>query len=371
MVEIKLDDLKPTTIQSKKVWTRKPKEYKPHTSFQTLLKDIGVDETFTILQRKQTKFNKFINNVPLFPNYNIMLDTLYLPKDKATYKYLLSAVDLGSNVVDFEPMKTTSSEEALKAMKKMFSRKYIKQPEFSISTDNGSEFKSVFDKYCVDNDIFHKNSMPYKHTQQSPVESLNKTLARILLGYLNNKEQKTKKRETDWTPILPKIREELNKYRIRLDISDMREDQSMFNLAKAGNPAFKIGDKVHYKLPRPFDALNNPVGDGKFRKGDMRYSNETRSIIDIVYMNDFPYYRYMLNEMTNVSFSSDDLIPSKNKDETFYVKSIWGKKVQNGTTYYKVWWRNYLKKDSTFEPVNRLLEDGFKKEIEDFEKSKK
>lgn len=371
MKEIKLEELTPTVIQSKKIWTRKPKAFTPHTPFQKLLKEIGVDETFTTLQKKQMNFNKFVNNVPLFPNYNVMLDTLYLPKDKATYKYLLTAVDLGSNVVDFEPMKSMTSEEALKSFQKMFKRKYIKKPEFSVSTDNGSEFKSVFDKYLVDNNIFHKKAMPYNHKQQSPVETLNKTIARIVLGYLNNKEQKTKKKETDWTPILPKIREELNKYRIRLDIDEMRKNQPMFNLAKAGNPVFKIGDKVHYRLPRPYDALNNPVNDGKFRKGDMRYSPETKSIVDIVYMNDHPYYRYMLNELPNVSFSSDDLIPSKNKEETYLVKSIWGKKVQNGTTYYKVWWKGYLKKDSTFEPVNKLIEDGFKKEIETFESTNK
>lgn len=375
MKEITLEEIlqeKPIPIRSKPVRTRRAKPFKPHTPFQQLLKNIGVDETFSILQKKETKFNHFINNVPLFPNYNIMLDTLYLPTtDKAKYKYLLVAVDLGSNVVDFQQMATNTAQETLSAMQQMFKRKYIKKPQFSINTDGGSEFKSVFDKFCKDNSIFHKTSFPYRHKQQSPVESLNKTLARILLGYLNNKEQKSGKKETDWTPILEKTREELNKYRIRMDIDEMRDNQSQFNLASAGVPVFKVGQKVHYKLSRPMDALNNPIKDDKFRKGDMRYSPDTRTIVEIVYMNDYPYYRYILNDMPNVSFSAYELVLSKNEEETFLVRKIWDKTKINGTTHYKVWWKEKTKKDSTWEPEEKLLEDGLDEHIQEFEEEHK
>ncbi len=119
------------------------------------------------------------------------------------------------------------------------------------------------------------------------------------------------------------------------------------------------------------DAVNNPIKDDKFRKGDMRYSPDTRTIVEIVYMNDYPYYRYILNDMPNVSFSAYELVLSKNEEETFLVRKIWDKTKINGTTHYKVWWKEKTKKDSTWEPEEKLLEDGLDEHIQEFEEEHK
>ena len=60
-----------------------------------------------------------------------------------------------SNYCDFEPMKTKTSTEVLKAFKTIFKRGIVTKPKASIRTDSGSEFKSVVDKYMYDNNILH------------------------------------------------------------------------------------------------------------------------------------------------------------------------------------------------------------------------
>ena len=78
--------------------------YKPKTAFQKLVNKIGINEEFTIQHQKDTQYNRYVNNIPLYPNYNIMLDSLELPKVKVnkniSYKYLLTAIDLGTNKID-------------------------------------------------------------------------------------------------------------------------------------------------------------------------------------------------------------------------------------------------------------------------------
>ena len=103
-------------------------------------------------------------------DYNFMADILYLPKDKNGYAFLLVVVDLATDDFDIEPIKATlpkgskvvkrdslTAQSALDAMLRMFKRKFIKKkPYASIRTDGGSEFASVFDKYCYDNSILHR-----------------------------------------------------------------------------------------------------------------------------------------------------------------------------------------------------------------------
>jgi hypothetical protein len=341
--------------------------YEPRTDFQELVNDLGIDETFTVLHRKQTKFNKFVNNVPLYDHYNIMVDLLLLPETPKGFKYLLTAIDLGNNLIDFEPMKTKTSKEAISALLKIFKRKYVKEPKYSISSDNGTEFKSDFDKFCKDNNIMHKFSMPYNHSQAAPIESVNKLLSRILLGYLNGLEIETKEEQTDWTPILNQARTALNKSRERKDLKKMREKQSMFELGKAGEPEYSVNDYVHYKLPRPFSALGVPQNTAVFRSGDTRYSTTSHRIEKIITMSDSPYYRYVLSDLPRVSFAAEQLIKSDKQYETMLVKKIWNKRKRGKKVEYLVWFKGQLKANSVWLPKEQLIDDGLSQEVDEYE----
>ena len=137
-----------------------------------IIKKLGVDETYSKPTKKPKKFTSVKQNIPMIEDYNFMADLLFLPKTKEGYRYLLVVVDLASNDFDIAPLRTKEPSEVLKAMKEMFTRKFIKEPYASISTDAGNEFKGIFRKWMYDKSIFHKTTMPDRHTQMANVESL-------------------------------------------------------------------------------------------------------------------------------------------------------------------------------------------------------
>ena len=342
-------------------------------SFKNLLsKDLDIvgDEFYTKFDNKQKKFNRFINSVVPEEDFNYMGDLLILPETKEGYKYLLVILDLATSEFDMEPMKTKEADETLKAYKKIIKRKIIKIPQISFRTDNGGEFKSSFNEYLVKNKVFHKWAVSGNHKQQAPIEGLNNTLSRLLNNYMNKKSLELKKTYKEWTDILDIVRKELNKYRKRdLDKLKKYQEKFYFSSTKAGEPDFKIGDIVHYRLFKPQDINGNEINDKGFRQGDRRLSIDAREIVKILYYPDEPYYRYVLKDLNNISFSKYDLKLSKKQSNTYTVKKIIDKKIQNKKTYYLVWWKKYLKKDSTWEPKEQLIEDGLEDYIKEYEEN--
>ena len=105
----------------------------------------------------------------------IKLILLHLPETKNGYKYLLVVTDVATSNMDFEPMKTTNSAEAVEAFKAIAKRKYLNLPTVSVKTDGGPEFKANFNKFLIDNKIAHITAVPNRHSQMAVVERLNKT----------------------------------------------------------------------------------------------------------------------------------------------------------------------------------------------------
>ncbi len=317
-----------------------------------LIKKLGIDETYTKAIKKPI-FDKVKQNTYPKGGYNYMADLLMLPETKEKFKYLFCVVDLWSNKFDMEPLKTKEPEEVLKALKVIFKRKYIKPPKASIRTDNGTEFKGVFHKYLYDNDIFHRESEPYRHQQLGNIEALNALIGRFLNGYMNKMEETTGKEYKEWNEILDIIRKDLNKIREKPDGNPFNDFMTPIT-EKA--PKYKIGDLVYRKVERPMNALGHYQNTTNFRVGDYRYDiKNPRKIINIFY---YPNnIRYMLNGLRNVSYAESELMPAKQKEETYTVKSIIDKKVENKKVYYKIWWKGYLKKDATWEPKDNLIKD--------------
>jgi hypothetical protein len=72
-------------------------------------------------------------------------------------------------------------------------------------------------------------------------------------------------------------------------------------------PKFKVGDMVHVALDRPEDALGNKL-KGRSRIGDNRYSLEPYRIKQIVYYSGSALYRYIVDDIKNVSYTEGELL---------------------------------------------------------------
>lgn len=336
-----------------------------------ILNLLEIDEYLTKPVKKPKTYDKVKQNIPHEEDYNFMADLLMLPKTSKGNRYLLVVVDLYTDEFDIEPLKTKTPVEVLKAFKNMFKRPYISKPYASVATDQGGEFMGVFHKYLYNNSIFHKRTRKGRHSQLANVERLNRTLGRLLNGYMNAVELRTKKRFNNWDEkrILDIIRVELNKYRKERNIEIMKDFQYEPPYTSKKGSKYDVGDIVHVKLDVPKDALGNEHNDENFRMGDFRFEHFGRKIKRV--LNYDTGYRYLVEGINNASFTDNQLLPSKDKDTKYEVKKIIGKKKINGKINYLIWWKNYPKKEASYVPRDQLIVDGLKDEIKKFEKKKK
>ena len=334
-----------------------------------ILEKLNIDEELTKqVRNKQKNYNSIKNNIPLKEDYNFMADLIVLPETKQKFKYLLTVVDLATDEFDIEALKSKTPDEVLEAFKAIIKRKHIKMPYASIRTDNGTEFKGAFNKWLLESGVLHKYGLAGRHKQMANVEALNKQVVRILNGYMNEKEKKTKKVYREWTDILPFVRKELNSLRKKdlnkLENNVVRDFDNIFKV----KPKYKIGDVVHEKLDTPENALGHKQPTEKFRVGDYRFSSIPKKIVKVLYFDDKPHYRYLLEGIPNASYSENELKPSKEKETKYKVKKILNKKKIKNIVHYLVWWDKFKKSEATWEPEKKLIEDGLKDLIDEFNK---
>lgn len=337
---------------------------------KAILNKLKIDETFTRKNNsKQKVFNHIKNNIPLIADYNFMADLVEMPTTSKGYQYLFVMVDLATDEFDIEPLKNKTPENVVDGMLKMFKRPYIKKPEASVATDGGNEFKGVFHKWLYDNNIYHKISMPNRKTQMANVEALNGQLVRLFNGYMNMKEEATNKPYKNWDDIIDVVRKELNKIRVKKLKPYNINNYPVPNLEKPSK--FNVGDIVHYKLDWAENALGQKQPTPYFRIGDYRYSKVPKKIIQVLYFNDEPYYRYLLEGMDKVSFSEYQLMMAKKdeKETKYKVKKILDKRVVKKQVQYLIWWDKYKKSEATWENEKGLIEDGLKDMIDEFNKN--
>ena len=347
---------------------------------KNIIKKLNLNDDFTKKPQKQKRFNKVKNIVPPIKNYNFQSDLLFLPTTKKKNKYLLVVLDIANDAFDIEPMKDKTAENTLQAFKKIINRKHLKLPYISLRTDNGTEFKGVFDKFLEENAIYHSISQPYRHKQLSNINMLCRQLGVLLNLYMNTEEIKTKKSYNEWdnADILDEIRNELNFHRVK-DLP-AKNDFSWLKHIRFINPVyhtskFKISDIVHKALDYPKNALGQKQPTANFREGDIRWDEAPRKIKHIIYMPDRPYIRYILSELPNVSFTENELMKSKEKEEKYNVEKILNEKIVNRKKFLLIKWKGYTVKDATYEPLETIKEDLgdiiFNELYNEFKKKKK
>ena len=331
--------------------------------FKKLIDDLGITEDEPRVKKSKV-FTKITDLFYPKEDYNFMADLLQLPTTKDKFKYLLVVVDVASKEFDIVPLKTKKPEEVLKAYQKMIKRPYISISKASIKTDGGGEFKGKFKNWLRKNKIMQFTAKSGRHTQMSMVERLNRTLGRLLNGYMNQKEKETGEVFREWndSKVLETIRKDLNKYRKRKGLKTDKELVGVPDI-KIVKPKFKKGDFVRYMLDNPEDQLGNTL-KGKFREGDRRFSIDTKRVIAVIPTPGKIPVRYALSRMPNVSFTEKQLIKSKDPFETFKIEKIIGET----KTKYRIKWKGF--KETSLEPkkeINRIAP----KIVELYNKTKK
>ncbi len=328
------------------------------SQLQTIKDKLNINGITSLLTQKRKKpkvFTAVKSQIPLKEHYNYMSDLLFLPTSKKGYKYLLVCVDLANDEFDIQPIKNKLPHTILKAFEIMFTRPYIKKPYSSIRTDNGTEFKGAFQKWCYNNSIYHSTNTPNRHTQLSNVESLNRVLGRLFNGYMNAREIETGKPYREWTDVVDTIRVDLNIFRkkeLPKNINDVPPQLPNTSI-KQNSFQFKVGDIVHIMLDTPQNALGETL-KGNFREADLRFSLNTYKITDVVPFSGLIPYRYKVNSIKNTTFTAEQLLLSKAKTETYKIKQIIGDKIIAGKEYYLIWWKGYKKKEATWELKKNL-----------------
>jgi hypothetical protein len=266
---------------------------------------------FTATVLKETEFTHFEDQIPKRIGWNYQGDTVYLPKTKEGFKYLLVITDLANRTFDVEPMTDIKDEDALSAYKRMLRRNFIKIPEYQLATDLGNEFKGSFNEFLEKHNIYHKVSRAGRHKQQGPVENLIKTISGLLFAYMNEKEKETGKVYREWTDKIHVVRTDLNKIRKKL-LSTSKTDviKTFNNLDDKGNiikSKFKVGDMVYIKNEKPKDSFGHNQPTQNFRVGDYRWDKTPREIKELkYYIGDVPY-RYIVEGFPNVSFTEKEM----------------------------------------------------------------
>jgi hypothetical protein len=305
------------------------------SKFKGILDDLGINEKFNKRIQKPDAYNRVKDNVPLVEDWNMMADLLFLPTAKFGFKYLLCLVDLATDEFDIEPIKNKEPGTILKAMKKCFTRDHVKEPKYSLKTDSGNEFKGVFHKWLYDKSILHKTAPPHRHSSMGNVESLNKQLGRLFNGYMNKMEEKTGKTYKNWTDIVPIVRQKLNaarkksvpknineyQYPVQEDLEEVEEEVPIKSKKatiltkhyKQIKPKYRVGRYVYRYLDHPQNALGKNQPTAARREGDYNWNRTPQRVERVITMGgQGALYRYILEDLPNVSFTERQLRPAPN-----------------------------------------------------------
>lgn len=283
-------------------------------------------------------------------------DLLYLPHDR-DYKYCLVVVDLGSRLMDAEPLKSRDAVSVRNAMIKLYNRKILQEPVV-LEVDDGSEFKGAFKKHFQYFFKIHYHE-PGRHRQQAVVESRNKILGKIIFRFQSVEELHSGEQNTEWVKHIKSIVNAINKHYKRTPHVITADE-----LPRAsGNSRYiyVIGTKVRKQLDNPKGFKGDKLF-GKFRATDYRWSTKVSTITRVFILPDSPPL-YQLDNNDNVAYTKNQLqkvddnvqLPKRIENEKFIIEKLLKRFKINGKVYFKVKWKGYS--ETTDEPRSELIID--------------
>lgn len=312
------------------------------------------------------------------PNYIQQADTLYLPNDR-NFVYALVLTDVGSRLVDAEPMKSRNPEDVIAAINKIYKRKILLKPDI-LKTDCGTEFRGKVEQYLTSIGIEHTMSKPGRHRQVALAERKNQTVGKIIHKIILSVElesKASKNSSSQWVEYLPKIIKAIN---LKVKESDIEVD-SIDNKKEIPsvtfNPDHKIdllavGQKVRVQLDNPIDIHNKPK-IGTFRSSDIRWSPDISKVKYMICKPNQPIMyilegnhgpskiettAYTRNQLQKVSIQEKETVAvAPVEDDRFEVEKILERRPKGRSFEYLIKWRHHKKSEASWESRKELMKD--------------
>jgi hypothetical protein len=298
-------------------------------------------------------------------------DLLFLPTDKNTKdKYLLVVADVGTRLLDAEPISNKKASTVTKAYKSILKRKILKLPKL-LTVDSGTEFMQDFKKFVESEGVILHQGRVGRKQQVAIVERANQSIGKYLNQIMTEKELSTGKRNTEWVEYVKPLIKILNAKRKRApqipDLKKQFEDFKPVKCPKSGCDLLYPDSMVRVQLEYPIDPVTGKKLGNKFRTGDIRFSPEVYKIDGIrLYSNSPPMY--YIKEF-NTLFTRDELklTESKRAKDEYYPSRIRGEKKNK----YVIEWRGYPKSKDFTEESKKLITEEFPILVKNWKEFKK
>lgn len=322
---------------------------------------------------------KIISTIPRYPLSKLQIDLIDLSKTESKgYKYIMTTIDTFSKYVWLKKLKnktveTTARElknvlneisDMMKKLNKVDNGNRILQPK-TVQTDNGTEFKTKFNKVLVNKDIKHIYGEPYHSTSQGIVERMNRTIRNKILKLkllnsdnnvwadkMNEIEFSINATYSDSIRTTPLKAIAIEKSELLKSIQGNIEKQVRKNNSNFNDKVLKKGQQVRLrtKLNKNDKITDYPT-----------FSNEIYTISQVNKpKDDFRPTTYYLKGIKG-RYTYNDLMPINTVDNTlkktdkYDFQKIVKPATQKGILGYWVKWKGY--KTPTFEPHENLILD--------------
>ena len=293
---------------------RKPTKVDQFLTQQGLRPETGLNFTFDRLKDKPTPDHPTRDNEPQtqVPTRNAIhqIDILYLRHDSTGNKYALVVVDLATSHMDAEPLKKRDASSAKKALQNIYRRKKYLQIPGRIEVDGGGEFKGVFRSHFEplmrDRHTPWRVKEPYRHRQQSMVESKNLWINRYLKAMQDNNRALTGNEDSEWVEKLPAEIKRLNEaHTHEPKVVDAIKEPPRCK-GRSCN-LLDEGTKVRVVLEAPEDYVTRrKEGDTKWRDGDERWDRTVRKI-EVVVLRPAQPPMYIVTGKPQVGYTRNQL----------------------------------------------------------------
>jgi len=312
-----------------------------------------VDELTKPTYEKKTDGNY---NFPVKPYQRQQADLLFLPTDKK-YKYLLVVADVGTRLIDAEPISNKRASTITEAYKRILKREILKLPTL-LTVDGGSEFKQDFKEFVQAKGVTLHVAKVGRKQQVSIVERANQSIGKYLNKIMLNQELITGRKNTSWVQYVRPLIIILNAKRKRdptpPDLEKQFDNMQPIKCPKSGCVLMDLDQPVRVKLEYPINSITGQKLGDKFRTGDIRFSPQVYKISGIrLYENSPPLY--YIKEL-NTLYTKDELKPTtyKKADDEYYPLRIRNEKRDK----YLIEWKDYPNvKDWTFEDKKQIKQD--------------